>query len=91
MVGKTDEELVQIASEELAALLNIAGKPALAKIFRWHAAMPQYHLGHLDRLQRIKDRMGNLPGLALAGNAFTGVGIPQCIRSGELAAESVCK
>jgi oxygen-dependent protoporphyrinogen oxidase len=89
MVSKADEELIQIASEELAALLNITGKPALTKIFRWHAAMPQYHLGHLDRLQRIKDRLANHSGLALAGNAFTGVGIPQCIHSGELACEKV--
>ncbi|MCC7085446.1 MAG: protoporphyrinogen oxidase [Pirellulales bacterium] len=89
MVYKTDEELILIASEELADLLGITGPPNLSKIFRWHAAMPQYHLGHLDRLQRIKDRIAKHSGLALAGNAFTGVGIPQCIRSGELAGEKV--
>jgi protoporphyrinogen/coproporphyrinogen III oxidase len=91
MVQKPDDELVQIASEELADLLGIGGQPSLTKIFRWHEAMPQYHLGHLDRLKRIKGRIAELPGIALAGNAFTGVGIPQCIRSGEQAAESACR
>jgi protoporphyrinogen/coproporphyrinogen III oxidase len=89
MVRKADEELIEIAGKELAGLLAITGQPTLTKIFRWHAAMPQYHLGHLERLQRIKDHLANHSGLALAGNAFTGVGIPQCIRSGELAAERI--
>jgi oxygen-dependent protoporphyrinogen oxidase len=47
---------------------------------RWHHAMPQYCLGHLDRLQRIEARRAQIPGLYLTGNAFDGVGIPQCIR-----------
>ncbi len=51
--------------------------------------MPQYHLGHIERLKRISQRMAQLPGLALAGNAYQGVGIPHCIQSGEQAAERV--
>jgi protoporphyrinogen/coproporphyrinogen III oxidase len=90
MVNLSDDDLIQVASEELTDLLSIDGQPHLSKTFRWHSAMPQYHLGHLDRLKRIKDRVAQLPGLALAGNAFTGVGIPQCIRSGETAAERIC-
>ena len=58
-------------------------------VSRWLASMPQYHLGHLERVRRIKERLAQLPGLALAGNAYEGVGIPQCVRSGEQAAERV--
>jgi protoporphyrinogen/coproporphyrinogen III oxidase len=89
MLNLPDDELQRIACEELANLLGIRGEPCLSKIFRWPSAMPQYHLGHLQRLKRIDDRIAQLLGLALAGNAFSGVGIPQCIRSGETAAERV--
>jgi oxygen-dependent protoporphyrinogen oxidase len=51
--------------------------------------MPQYHLGHLERVDRIEHRLIDLPGLALAGNAYRGVGIPDCIHSGEQAAETL--
>ena len=51
--------------------------------------MPQYHVGHLERIQRITARLTELPGLQLAGNAFRGVGIPDCIHSGQTAAERV--
>jgi oxygen-dependent protoporphyrinogen oxidase len=51
--------------------------------------MPQYHLGHLERVNRIEKRIASLPGLALAGNAYSGIGIPDCIRSGEQAAEKL--
>jgi protoporphyrinogen/coproporphyrinogen III oxidase len=85
----SDEQLCQIADEELRDLLGITGKPCLSMAFRWPASMPQYHLGHLGRVRRIKDRLLQLPGLALAGNAYEGVGIPQCVRSGEQAAERI--
>ncbi len=51
--------------------------------------MPQYEVGHLDRINEIENEIKNLPGLALAGNAYRGAGIPDCIRSGEAAAESL--
>jgi protoporphyrinogen/coproporphyrinogen III oxidase len=89
ILQETDAELRRIAQDELRQLLGIRGEPELTMTFRWPAAMPQYHLGHLDRLRRIQERLNQLPSLALAGNAFAGVGIPQCIRSGEQAAERV--
>ncbi len=91
MLEKSDDQLRRIAEEELRDLLGISGSPTLSLVFRWPRAMPQYHLGHLDRLRRINDRLAQLPGLALAGNAYEGVGIPQCIRSGEQAAEQLLK
>ncbi len=84
-----DMQLRKIAEDELRDLLGTSGEPCLSQVYRWRASMPQYHLGHLARLKRINDCAANLPGLALAGNTYEGVGIPQCIRSGEQAAERV--
>jgi oxygen-dependent protoporphyrinogen oxidase len=89
MLDHTDDELRRIAEEELRDLLHISGSPSLSLLFRWPAAMPQYHIGHLERLARINAAIAKLPGLALVGNAYEGVGIPQCIKSGESAAERV--
>ena len=72
---------------DLRELLNIDGKPLFAEIAKWERSMPQYEVGHLDRVQTIDNEVVGLPGLALAGNAYHGAGIPDCIRSGEAAAE----
>jgi oxygen-dependent protoporphyrinogen oxidase len=58
-----------------------------SRIKRWQQAMPQYHVGHLERVRRMEQLAGMLPGLELAGNYCRGVGIPHCIRSGEQASE----
>jgi oxygen-dependent protoporphyrinogen oxidase len=86
----TDDELVALALEELN-LVGVTAEPALSRIQRWPDGMPQYVLGHLDRLERIDSRLLEHPGLAVAGAAYRGVGIPDCIRSGETAAESVVR
>ena len=87
LLAESDEGLARIAREELGQLLGVSGTPLLTSVARWPASMPQYHLGHLDRVARIEARIAELPGLALAGNAYRGVGIPQVIHSGEVAAE----
>lgn len=87
----TDEEILRVVAEELGDLLGVQGEPVLSRIVRWHRAMPQYHLGHVRRVERIEDRVAALPGLELAGNAYHGVGIPNCIRSGEQAAERIVR
>jgi len=84
-----DDELRRIVLDELADLLTITGQPKFTDIARWPLSMPQYHVGHLSRVERIEQRANRWPGLALAGNAYHGVGIPQCIASGEAAAERV--
>lgn len=84
-----DDQLVALAREELAAIVGASGPPKIVEIARWPAAMPQYHLGHLDRLERLTRRLDALPGLALAGAAYEGVGIPQVIASGQAAASRV--
>jgi oxygen-dependent protoporphyrinogen oxidase len=82
-----DAELRAIAIEELAELLQIRGEPALVDIARWPRSMPQYHLGHLERVAAIEQAVARYRGLELAGNAYHGVGIPHCIHGGEQAAE----
>ena len=84
-----DEQLVQLARDELAAIVGAVGVPRFVEIARWPAAMPQYHLGHVERVERIMRRLDVLPGLALAGAAYEGVGIPQVIASGQAAAGRV--
>jgi oxygen-dependent protoporphyrinogen oxidase len=84
-----DAELRRIAFEELSDLLQITGEPLLVDIARWPASMPQYHVGHLQRVARIEQLAARHPNFALAGNAYHGVGIPQCIASGHRAAESL--
>jgi len=82
-----DAEVRRIVLRELGELLGVQGEPELFRVLRWRGAMPQYHVGHAERVQRIEAHVQQLPGLALAGNAYHGVGIPQCIASGERAAE----
>jgi protoporphyrinogen/coproporphyrinogen III oxidase len=85
-----DADLVALAREELA-FLGVAAEPLLQRVQRWPLGMPQYILGHPERLARIDDGLAAHPGLEVAGAAYGGVGIPDCIRSGELAAESVVR
>ena len=75
--------------KDLCELLSIKGKPLFMEIAKWKRSMPQYEVGHLDRVQAIEKEVAGLPGFALAGNAYRGAGIPDCIRSGESAAQSL--
>ena len=84
-----DDELIALVREELGKLLGASGEPEISEVFRWPNAMPQYHVGHLDLVAQIEARVAQVPGFALAGNAYRGVGIPFCIRSGEQAAEQI--
>lgn len=84
-----DEEVRAIVRRELGELLGASGEPELFQVHRWPRAMPQYHLGHLDRVARIEERLAQIPMLAMAGNAYHGVGLPQSIASGTAAAEKV--
>jgi oxygen-dependent protoporphyrinogen oxidase len=78
--------LLKLVSDELRAVLGITAKPLLHRVFRWPRAMPQYTLGHLDRLAVVERRLNQHPGLYVAGNGYRGIGIPDCIASGEAAA-----
>ncbi len=82
-----DNELVPLVEKHLAPLLGIRGEPCFLDVAHWPRTMPQYHVGHLERVAEIEARVAEIPGLELAGNAFHGVGIPDCIHGGEQAAE----
>ena len=84
-----ENDLLALAKEELNLTLGISAEPILSRVFMWDKAMPQYNLGHPEILKRIDTELGNHPGLALAGNGYRGIGIPDCIHSGELAVERV--
>lgn len=87
VLERDDAALVRLAQDDLAGLLGIEGAPVLTRVRRHPAAMPQYEVGHLDRVAAIEARLRELPGLAVAGAAYRGVGIPDCVRSGEEAAD----
>jgi oxygen-dependent protoporphyrinogen oxidase len=86
-----EQELLAIAQEELKLTLGITAPPLVQRVFTWENAMPQYNLGHPDILKRIDAALEKYPTLALAGNGYRGIGIPDCIRSGEEATKRVCK
>lgn len=82
----TDASLIALARKEVAEMLGCRDAPLFHRIFRWTNGMPQYTMGHVERIEQIEARIQKHPGLFVAGNGFRGVGIPDCIESGERAA-----
>lgn len=82
-------ELVRLARVELRRTLGIHAEPVMAQVARWPGGMPQYTLGHRDRVDAIMQRAARWPRLALAGASYGGVGIPDCIASGWRAADAL--
>lgn len=87
LASMDDAELVPMLLGELDRFLGITGKPVYQNIAHWPRTMPQYHVGHKERVARIEGCVAGLPSLELCGNAFHGVGLPHCIHSGQRAAE----
>jgi len=83
----SDGEVVELVRRELRELMGLAAVPRLARVYRWERAMPQYEVGHLDRIAELERALARHPGLLLAGASYRGVGVPDCIRQGQLAAE----
>ena len=88
LLEREDDALITRAREDLRAALGITAAPTLTRLYRWPASMPQYHVGHLSRIDTIERRVAGLPGLVLAGAAYRGVGLADCVHSGEAAAEA---
>ena len=86
---KTDEELVDVALHDLADAIGLSVRPIDALVHRWGGGLPQYAVGHLDRIATIRREVHRLPGLSVCGAAYEGVGIPACIASGQRAAAEV--
>jgi oxygen-dependent protoporphyrinogen oxidase len=88
-LARSDAEIQQAVVHDLRQLLGLTGEPLAMSVTHHGEAMPQYHVGHLDRVAQITSCLAQCPGLALAGNAYHGVGIPDCIHSAETAAQTL--
>jgi oxygen-dependent protoporphyrinogen oxidase len=88
MMQLSDDEIVAAVRDEFRALLGVEAAPQFAEIRRWPDSMPQYEVGHLDRVAEIERIVAAVPSFALAGAAYRGVGIPDCVRSGDQAADA---
>jgi len=86
---QTDEEMTAVALRELRSILGVKGEPLFSRVFRWDRGMPQYTVGHLDRIALLERKVAGTPGLAAAGGSYRGVGVPNCIESGEKATSKV--
>jgi protoporphyrinogen/coproporphyrinogen III oxidase len=89
VLHRSDEELVAVATEDLADAVGLSVRPVDQHVQRWGGALPQYTVGHLDRVRHVRDAVAALPGLAVCGAAYDGLGVPACIASAEVAATQV--
>ena len=90
-LDRSDAELIDAVHRDLAHLLDIEGRPSLARVYRWPRLNPQYEVGHLERLAAIDARLARLPGLRLIGAGFRGVGIPDCVANGRAVAKTAAR
>lgn len=87
----TDDQVIEIVRRELREIVGVAAEPQFTRIYRWPQAMPQYEIDHLLRVARLEMHMQRLPGLQLSGNAYHGIGIPDCVRIGRSAADAIMR
>jgi protoporphyrinogen/coproporphyrinogen III oxidase len=87
----SDDAIIAAVRNELQQILGLHAAPLFARVYKWKSAMPQYGVGHLERLDRIERLRQQLPGLALAGNGYRGIGVPDFIRSASEAVRRVLK
>jgi oxygen-dependent protoporphyrinogen oxidase len=86
---RSDAELIAVVRHELRALIGVESEPVDALVTRWGGGLPQYAVGHVDKVARVRAAVAEVPGLAVCGAAYDGVGIPACIASARLAAQQV--
>ncbi|MGB7134953.1 MAG: protoporphyrinogen oxidase [Acidobacteriaceae bacterium] len=91
LLDEPDDRITEKVLRELAEILHVTGQPDFVRITRSRRAMAQYSVGHLERMQYVRESIAAMPSLALAGNAYEGIGVPDCIRTGQHAAETVLK
>jgi oxygen-dependent protoporphyrinogen oxidase len=89
MLALEDVEISRRVQTDLGDLLGVNGVPLFTEIARWNNSMPQYEVGHLERVAEIEKESSKITGLVLSGNSYRGAGIPDCVRSGEAAAEQM--
>lgn len=88
-VHREDADLVAASLKDLAAATGLAARPVATTVTRWTGGLPQYPVGHLDRVARVREAVAALPGLRVAGAAYDGVGIPACVASAHRAADEI--
>ncbi len=89
ILDQSDEEILRLAKQELRQILHLTAEPLFTRIYKWKDAMAQYNVGHIERINAIEQGCRDLPNLALAGNAYHGIGVPDCVRSGTEAANRI--
>ena len=91
LLQSTDEELAAVAAADLAAATGARGAPVASRVTRWGGGLPQYTVGHLDRVARIRAAVAGQPGLAVCGAAYDGIGIPACVATAHAAAGQIAE
>jgi oxygen-dependent protoporphyrinogen oxidase len=86
---ESDNELLSQIREELQEIMGVRAEPIFGRVSRWPRSMAQYTVGHQRRVEAIDGRLKAVPGLHVAGNAYTGIGVPDCARMGKQAAERI--
>ena len=89
LVGLDDEEMLKVVRGELMDIMGITAQPIITRIYRWDKSMPQYMLGHAERLSHLEEELLHYPGLYLTGCAYRGIGISDCIHDGKLTAKRI--
>ena len=80
-----------ISGKDLQRLMGITAEPVFAVLNQWPESMPQYTVGHTARIAELEARIAQIPGLHIAGNAYHGIGLPDCVRSGKQAADAIMR
>jgi oxygen-dependent protoporphyrinogen oxidase len=88
-LDQPEEELVAAVEQELREIMGFTSKPIFSHVARWPRSMAQYTVGHQKRMEDIEGRLSGIPGLFLAGNAYYGIGIPDCVRMAKQVAERI--
>jgi oxygen-dependent protoporphyrinogen oxidase len=89
VLDQSDSQVLAAVTAELAEIAQVRAVPRFSRIFRWPRSMAQYTVGHPQRLAELEARVASIPGFYLAGNAYQGIGIPDCIRMGKAAADKI--
>ena len=89
VLQRDDADLAALAAADLAAATGVTGEPTEVRVTRWGGGLPQYTVGHLERVDRIRAAVAAQPGLAVCGAAYDGIGIPACVASARMAAEQI--
>lgn len=87
VVGLSDQELVDLSLKELTPILGLSGTPAVTRVYRWNRGIPQYKIGHGRRMHQMEEILQSYPGVHLIGNAYSGIGLNDCVKRANQAVE----